>query len=68
MLKAQLSGIDIKNQYTDIDWNVIGGGGIEISRLIVEARFNWGLSNVLQGPGNALKTRSFAVLGGLRLN
>lgn len=68
LLKAQLSGIDIKNQYTDIDWNVIGGGGIEISRLIVEARFNWGLSNVLQGPGNALKTRSFAVLGGLRLN
>lgn len=68
LLKARLSGIDIKDNFKDIDWNVVGGVGIEVSRLIVEGRFNWGLSNVLEGPGNALKTRSFAILGGLRLN
>lgn len=68
LLKAQLNGLDIKSQYKDVDWNALAGVGVEISRLIVEGRFNWGLANVLEGPGNALKTRSFAVLGGLRFN
>lgn len=68
LLKAKLSGIDIKDQYKDVDWNFIGGVGVEISRLLVEGRFNWGLQNVLEGPGNDLKTRSFAVLGGIRFN
>lgn len=68
LLKAQLNGFDIKSQYKSVDWNVLAGVGVEISRLIVEGRFNWGLANVLEGPGNALKTRSFAVLGGLRFN
>lgn len=68
LLKAQLNGLDIKSQYKSVDWNVLAGVGIEVSRLIVEGRFNWGLANVLEGPGNALKTRSFAVLGGIRFN
>lgn len=68
LLEAKLSGIDIKDNFKDVDWNFVGGVGIEVSRIIVEGRFNWGLSNVLEGPGNALKTRSFAVLGGIRLN
>lgn len=68
LLKAQLNGIDIKSQYKSVDWNVLAGVGVEVSRFIVEGRFNWGLANVLEGPGNALKTRSFALLGGLRFN
>lgn len=68
LLKAQLNSIDVKSQYKGVDWNFIGGVGVEVSRLILEGRFNWGLKNVLDGPGNALKTRSFAVLGGLRFN
>lgn len=68
LLKAQLNGLDIKSQYKSVDWNVLAGVGVEISRLIVEGRFNWGLANVLEGPGNALKTQSFAVLGGIRFN
>lgn len=68
LLKAQLNNLDVKSNYSSLDWNVIGGVGVEVSRLIVEGRFNWGLKNVLEGPGNALKTRSFALLGGLRFN
>lgn len=68
LLKAQIAGVDIKSQYKGLDWNFIGGVGVEVSRLIVEGRFNWGLQNVLDGPGNSLKTRSFALLGGLRFN
>jgi hypothetical protein len=68
LLKAQLNSLDVKSQYQSLDWNFIGGVGVEISRFIVEGRFNWGLKNVLQGPGNALKTRSFAALAGIRFN
>ncbi|HUR34310.1 MAG TPA: porin family protein [Vicinamibacterales bacterium] len=68
LLKAQLDGVDIKRQFKDLDWNVIAGVGVEVSRILVEGRFNWGLANVLDGPGNELKTQSFAVLGGIRLN
>lgn len=68
LLKAQLNGLDIKSQYKSVDWNVLAGAGVEISRILVEGRFNWGLANVLEGPGNALKTRSFAILGGIRFN
>jgi hypothetical protein len=68
LLKAKLESLDIKSQYKDVDWNVLGGVGVEISRLIIEGRFNWGLANVLEGPGTDLKTQSFAVLGGIRFN
>jgi len=68
LLKASLNDRDIKDNFKSVDWNVIAGVGFEVSRLLVEGRFNWGLSNVLKGPGNELKTRSFAVLGGIRFN
>ena len=68
LLKAKLEDLDIKSQYKDVDWNVLAGVGVEISRFLIEGRFNWGLANVLDGPGNELKTQSFAVLGGIRLN
>ncbi|MGC4085683.1 MAG: porin family protein [Vicinamibacterales bacterium] len=68
LLKARIDDLDIKDNFKSLDWNVIAGVGIEVSRLLIEGRFNWGLSNVLEGPGNELKTKSFAVLGGLRFN
>ena len=68
LLKAELEGIDVKDQFKSLDWNVIAGAGVEISRLLIEGRFNWGLANVLEGPGNELKTQSFAILGGIRFN
>jgi hypothetical protein len=68
LLKAKLEGLDIKSQYKDVDWNVLGGVGVEVSRFIIEGRFNWGLANVLDGPGSDLKTQSFAILGGIRFN
>lgn len=68
LLKAQIGNLDVKDNFSSLDWNFIGGVGVEVSRLIVEGRFNWGLKNVLDGPGNSLKTRSFALLGGFRFN
>lgn len=68
LLNAKLDGLDVKSRYEDLDFVAIGGVGVEVSRLILEARLNWGLRNVLDGPGNELKTRSFALLGGFRFN
>ncbi len=68
LLKAELEGIDVKDQFKQLDWNVIAGAGVEVSRFLIEGRFNWGLANVLEGPGNELKTQSFAILGGIRFN
>src|SRR5262245_9825389 len=71
-LKANLNGLDVKSKYQSLDLGVLFGGGIEITRFLVEGRFNQGLRNVLDSSnvGNVtdIKTRSFAVLFGLRFN
>src|SRR5262245_61274253 len=63
---------DIKDRYESLDVGVLFGGGIEITRFLVEGRFNRGLRNVLKTSGGGLisdiKTESFAVLFGLRFN
>ncbi len=71
LLKADLDGIDVKKNYESLDLGVIAGGGVEVSRFLVEARMNWGLRNIAKASGGAasdVKTRSFAVLAGLRFN
>ncbi|MBS1819837.1 MAG: PorT family protein [Acidobacteria bacterium] len=71
LLKATQKNLDVKNNYESLDLGLIAGGGVEISRLLIEARLNWGLKNVAKASGAAatdIKTRSFAVLAGLRFN
>lgn len=71
LLKAEQDGIDIKDNYESLDIGVLFGGGIEISRLLLELRYNRGLKNVLKGGGgNAadIKTHTFAILAGVRFN
>jgi hypothetical protein len=69
-LKASLNGLDVKSKYQSLDVGVLFGGGIEITRFLVEGRFNKGLRNVLDsdnaGSITDIKTNSFAVLFGLR--
>jgi len=71
-LKASIGGLDVKNKYESLDLGILGGVGIEITRFLVEGRFNHGFRNVLKS-GNAgsfgdIKTNSFAVLFGFRFN
>jgi hypothetical protein len=71
-LKASIGSQDVKSNYESLDLGLLGGVGIEITRFLVEGRFNQGLRNVLKS-GNAaafgdIKTRSFAVLFGFRFN
>ena len=71
-LKARLNDLDVKSKYESLDIGILGGVGIEITRFIIEGRFNKGLRNVLKSDNVAtfgdIKTRSFAVLFGLRFN
>jgi len=70
-LKAEQNGIDVSDSYEKFDLGVLAGGGLEISRIIFEARYNWGLMNVLKNSGafsGELKNQTFALIGGIRFN
>jgi hypothetical protein len=71
-LKAEANGIDVKKGYESLDLGILGGVGIEITRFLVEGRFNKGLRNALKSDNltnfGDIKTRSFAVLFGIRFN
>jgi hypothetical protein len=71
-LKASIGDRDVKSNYESLDLGILGGVGIEITRFLVEGRFNHGFRNVLKSGDAAtfgdIKTNSFAVLFGFRLN
>ncbi len=49
--------------------SLVAGVGVEISRFIIEGRGTWGLRNIAkEGEGLDVKTRTFAILVGLRFN
>ena len=51
------------------DVSLVVGAGVEITRLIIEARGTWGLRNIVKGAEGAdVKTRTFAILLGVRFN
>jgi hypothetical protein len=70
-LKADLNGLDVKSQYQGLDLGLIAGAGVEITRFLIEGRYNWGLRNVVNGDltnTSEIKTRTFAILFGVRFN
>ena len=71
-LKAEVNGVDVKSAYESLDLGILGGAGVEITRFLVEGRYNRGLRNVLKSTNAAsildIKTSSFALLFGVRLN
>jgi len=56
--------------YENFDFSLIAGGGVEITRLLIEARGMWGLRNIAvnQFQAGNLHSRSFALLFGVRFN
>ena len=71
-LSAKLNDLDVKDRYESLDIGILLGGGIEISRFLLEGRYTWGLMNLLVNNSNAFssdaKSRTFALLAGLRFN
>ena len=71
LLRSKLNGADVKAKYESLDIGLIIGGGVEITRFLIEAQFNKGIKNVLKGTGATTtdsKSRAFAMMFGVRFN
>ena len=71
LLKSQLNGVDVKSSYESLDMGILVGAGVEVSRFLVEGRYNIGVKNIAKANSAAstdVKSKSFAVLAGLRFN
>lgn len=63
------TAIDTSSSYSDagmknLDYGVVAGLGIMMSRLSLEARYNLGLADLNDGGGSSLKYKGFDVLVG----
>lgn len=70
----EVYGVDYEKYMNTTDFGVIVGGGVEIGRLAIDARYNWGLSTIDKdfdaSFGNVtggVKNRAFTVTAGLRV-
>ena len=71
LLKGKLNDLDVKDDYESLDLGLQFGGGVEITRFLVEGVYTKGLKNVLKSTGGSttdIKTHSFAILFGVRFN
>ena len=71
LMKADSGGLDVKKNYQGLDLGLQIGGGIEITRFIIEASLTKGLRSVNSGNlanPTPIKTRKFAIDFGIRFN
>jgi Outer membrane protein beta-barrel domain len=69
-LNSEFAGVDIVDFTQGYDVNLVFGGGVEITRFLAEVRYNHGLRNISKNfsQSDEIKTRSWALLIGVRLN
>lgn len=70
----EVHGVDYEEYMNTTDFGVIVGGGVEIGRITLDARYNWGLSTIDRDYdasfGNVtagVKNRAFTVTAGVRV-
>ena len=71
LMKADSGGLDVKKNYQGLDLGLQIGGGIEITRFIIEASLTKGLRSINNGNLanlTPIKTRKFAIDFGIRFN
>lgn len=66
----EVEGFTIDNDFEGLDVGLVFGGGIEISRLILEGRYERGLRAINDAFSSAteIRTRTFTALLGIRFN
>jgi hypothetical protein len=59
---------DISSDVKFFDYGLVLGGGVDISRLVIDARYSWGLTGVEKDvpSSDSIRNRTFAVLIGFR--
>ncbi len=72
LINHQLFGVDLEDNTEGFELGLVIGGGVEITRFIVEARYIHGLRSISNtfdlSETTDLKTKSFAILFGVRFN
>lgn len=65
-----LGGFNLVNEFEGFDISLVGGVGVEITRIILEARGTWGFRNIAKNLTGSQKitSKTFAVLVGFRFN
>jgi hypothetical protein len=66
----EFNGLNIIDEFEGTDIGLMFGGGIDVARLIVEARYSYGLRQINKSFSDVakLKSHSFALLFGVRFN
>jgi hypothetical protein len=66
----EFNGLNIIDEFEGTDLGLMFGGGIDVARLIVEARYSYGLRQINKSFSDVakLKSHSFALLFGVRFN
>ena len=70
-IKIDDLGLNISDEYQGLDVGIMAGGGIELARVALEVRGNWGLREVIEGDvtnTNKIRTFTLQALVKLRLN
>jgi hypothetical protein len=72
LLKGDLDGLDVKDQFNGYDAGVLGGVGFEVLRIGAELRGNWGLKSLVNNSGtfqgSDAKSLSIQIVGKIRIN
>lgn len=66
----EFNGLNLVNEFEGTDFGLMFGGGIDVARLIVEARYSRGLKQINKSFSDLaeIKSHSFAILLGVRFN
>ncbi len=64
------NGLNLVDEFEGTDIGIMFGGGIDVARIIVEARYSYGLRQINKSFSDVaeLKSNSFAILFGVRIN
>lgn len=72
LINQSLLGVDLEEDTEGFELGLVVGGGIEITRFLVELRYVQGLRSISRtfdlSETTELKTKSFAILFGVRFN
>jgi len=72
LINHELFGVDLEDNTEGFELGLVIGGGIEISRFLAEVRYVHGLRSISNtfdlSETTDLKTKSFAILFGVRFN
>jgi hypothetical protein len=67
--EGQSGSDDIGDDLKSFDVGLAAGGGLDVGRFVVDARYTWGLTNINNNPredDTTIRNRVFAVMAGVR--